>query len=68
MGDHLLFLVQQLLQSIQKQAKTLMTKVINPTRKKTNTNQKLAVSKLLLPRRFIVSHVDSGTETQAILY
>lgn len=37
-GDHLLFLVQKLLQSIQEKTKTLMTKVINPTRKKTQTN------------------------------
>lgn len=64
-GDHSLFLVQQLLQSIQKQAKTLMTKVINPTRKKTNTHKNElpnAVSKLLLPCWFIVSHVDSAKE------
>lgn len=37
-GDHSLFLVQKLLQSIQEKTKTLMTKVINPTRKKTQTN------------------------------
>lgn len=41
-GDHLLFLVQKLLQSIQEKTKTLMTKVINPTRKKTQTNIKIS--------------------------
>lgn len=41
-GDHLLFLVQQLLQSIQKKAETLMTEVINPTRKKTQTHKKIS--------------------------
>lgn len=41
-GDHSLFLVQQLLQSIQKKAKTLMTKVINPTRKKTQTHKQIS--------------------------
>lgn len=29
-SEHLLFLVQELLQSIQEEAKTLMAKVINP--------------------------------------
>lgn len=33
--DHLLFLIQQLLQRFQQKTKTLMTEIINPTRKKT---------------------------------
>lgn len=56
-----LFLVQQLLQSLQKKAQTLMTEVIHPTRKK-NTHQKKQLHdiqlKLLLPRWFIISRVD----------
>lgn len=36
-ADHSLFLVKKPLQRIQQQAKTLMTKVINPARKKTDT-------------------------------
>lgn len=36
LSDHLLFLVQKLLQSIQEKAETLVTKVINPT-ERTNT-------------------------------
>jgi len=40
-GDHLLFLVQQLLQSIQKKTKTLMTEVMNPTRKNTHKEKQL---------------------------
>lgn len=39
--DHSLFLVQQLLQGVQKKAKPLVTKVINPTRKKTTNTQQL---------------------------
>lgn len=36
-ADHSLFLVKKLLQRIQQKAETLMTEVINPTRKQTNT-------------------------------
>lgn len=43
MRDHSLFLVKQLLQSIQKETETLMTEVINPTRKKARTNKEKSV-------------------------
>lgn len=36
-ADHSLFLVKKPLQRIQQKAETLMTKVINPARKKTDT-------------------------------
>lgn len=36
-ADHSLFLVKKLLQRIQQKAETLMTEVINPTRKQKNT-------------------------------
>lgn len=39
-ADHSLFLVKKLLQRIQQKAETLVTKVINPARKKTDRNQK----------------------------
>ena len=66
-GDHLLSLVQQLLQSIQKKTKTLMTEVVNPTKEK--THKRNIQSKSLLPCWFIVSHVDFPVgRKQTILY
>lgn len=38
-ADHSLFLVKKPLQRIQQEAETLMTEVINPTRKKEHRNK-----------------------------